>query len=501
MASIDGKKVSELQPKTIVRSSDLFIVADITDLISYSLTFSGLATAVFNTIDFSKYNSNYTTTNSYSAAWNVIGERTANLNYNTISLTGDASLAGNVYTSYSSADKKLGVGTLSPTEKLEVAGNIKLSGKVYAGASTNSGDPNFTLTTKDFTQVTYSTITDLNATNYRTRLLNDNYLQSTGFSVEMSTGVIYNARNIFVAYAETDNKLGVGTTSPTEKLEVAGNVKVSGFISSTGKVYAGQSTNTGDPATTLTTKDFIQANYSTITDLNASNYRTRLLNDTILQGAGVLMDINQGITYSVRSMYVAYAEASNKLGVGTTTPTEKLDVVGNIKSSGKVYAGTSTTLADPNLTLVTKDLLINYMASIYPIGSIYISLNATNPATLFGFGTWVEYAAGRVLIGVGSATDTNGTLSSFAAGATGGAYNHQIASNEIPPHSHWVGFIAQYNTGVTSGTGTLQNYDVASGYGGQTSTTTSPNNANSWTTRRHNNVQPYATAYMWTRTG
>jgi hypothetical protein len=38
--------------------------------------------------------------------------------------------------------------------------------------------------------------------------------------------------------------------------------------------------------------------------------------------------------------------------------------------------------------------------ALYPVGSIYINASSvTNPGTLLGFGTWVQYAKGRVLVG------------------------------------------------------------------------------------------------------
>lgn len=54
----------------------------------------------------------------------------------------------------------------------------------------------------------------------------------------------------------------------------------------------------------------------------------------------------------------------------------------------------------------------------WPVGSIYMSLQATSPATLFG-GTWERVANGRMLIGADSA--------SYPAGSTGGEAEKSFA--------------------------------------------------------------------------
>ena len=71
------------------------------------------------------------------------------------------------------------------------------------------------------------------------------------------------------------------------------------------------------------------------------------------------------------------------------------------------------------------------MASIYPVGSIYIGATSANPATLLGFGAWTQIAQGRTLIGVGTlGTDT------YAAGATGGTARVTLTTAEMPSHNH-----------------------------------------------------------------
>ena len=62
---------------------------------------------------------------------------------------------------------------------------------------------------------------------------------------------------------------------------------------------------------------------------------------------------------------------------------------------------------------------------IYPVGSIYMSVNSTNPSTLFG-GEW-EQIEDRFLLACG--TNHNN-------GETGGEATHTLTTNEMPSHNH-----------------------------------------------------------------
>lgn len=70
---------------------------------------------------------------------------------------------------------------------------------------------------------------------------------------------------------------------------------------------------------------------------------------------------------------------------------------------------------------------------VYPVGSIYMSINSTDPATLFG-GTW-ERITGRFLL---AATDNGSSGASQAAGNTGGAATVKLTATQsgIAAHSH-----------------------------------------------------------------
>ena len=114
--------------------------------------------------------------------------------------------------------------------------------------------------------------------------------------------------------------------------------------------------------------------------------------------------------------------------------------------------------------------------AVYPVGSIYIAYNHTNPATLFG-GTWARIE-NAFLWGV----DSSGTI-----GQTGGSKTHTLTVNELPKHSHG----GTYTNAGTSRThawlasnGSAMGYDTVEAGGGQP----------------HNNMPPYIQVSIWRRT-
>jgi hypothetical protein len=82
--------------------------------------------------------------------------------------------------------------------------------------------------------------------------------------------------------------------------------------------------------------------------------------------------------------------------------------------------GTNTT------QIATTAFVQAALQAVFPVGSIYISTTSTNPATLFGFGTWVAFGAGRAIVGQDTGDSSFDTLEE-----TGGSKNAIVVS-----HSH-----------------------------------------------------------------
>ena len=194
----------------------------------------------------------------------------------------------------------------------------------------------------------------------------------------------------------------------------------------------------------------------------------------------------------------------------------KINITGNASGSG-TFDGSGDISINTMVSQATNaDTVDGYHASdlldkIYPVGSIYMSMSATNPATLFGVGTWQRISQGRMLLGADDST--------YKAGATGGEATHTLTVNEMPAHSH---------TGTTSTNGEHShsaswlyawsgsdtwNYFAKSysdnpgtASGGSFTIGNAGNHDHTFTTNNtgggaaHNNMPPYLVCYIWQRT-
>ena len=120
----------------------------------------------------------------------------------------------------------------------------------------------------------------------------------------------------------------------------------------------------------------------------------------------------------------------------TATTATTAATVSTTVASGAV--GTTQTAGTANTTIATTAFVAAAVAVLYPIGAIYTSTNGTNPNTLFGFGTWVQFAAGKFLMGNGNASYPIAT-SSGSADAVVVSHTHAVniaSDNQNQDHNH-----------------------------------------------------------------
>ena len=136
-------------------------------------------------------------------------------------------------------------------------------------------------------------------------------------------------------------------------------------------------------------------------------------------------------------------------------------------------------------TAFVKDVLENY---IYPVGSIYMNMAvATNPGTLLGFGTWVAYATGQVLVGY----EASGTFDALDESLGAETAAHTLSIAELPAHTH------TYDRQNPS-TDAISIHDITRTTGGNSSATSGSTGSGS--AHSHSTLQPSVTVHMWKRT-
>lgn len=188
--------------------------------------------------------------------------------------------------------------------------------------------------------------------------------------------------------------------------------------------------------------------------------------------------------------YRTPAEIKSDIGADGYLPTAGGTMTGAITTKGiKLTSGTDFGSSLPS-SLQSNQLFFQTLGSnyildnVYPVGSIYMSVNSTNPKNLFG-GTW-EQIQGRFLFGMNS---------SYPAGSTGGEITHSLTIDEMPEHNHTIYYP---NAGGPYGNANI-GYPEASG----TNMTwcaemckTAPTGGGA----AHNNMPPYLSVYIWKRT-
>lgn len=246
-------------------------------------------------------------------------------------------------------------------------------------------------------------------------------------------------------------------------------------------------------------KDMVPGAASTSTaGLMSASDKTKL--DGIATGANkTIVDsaLSASSTNPVQNKVID-TELGKKLPLSGGTMTGALTTKGIKLTSGTDYGATLPSSPATNQLFFQTAGTNFVLDNVYPIGSIYMNVNSTNPGTLFG-GTW-EQIQGKFLLGMSS---------SYPAGSQGGEASHTLTTAEMPSHGHnpanesgYFGFITNSkkafevgDMGVQSGSGRYYPYASAAFDISRNSLTGTTGGGNS-----HNNMPPYLSIYIWKRT-
>ena len=188
-----------------------------------------------------------------------------------------------------------------------------------------------------------------------------------------------------------------------------------------------------------------------------------------------------------------------------------LVVNGNASFTNNISANTINGVEVGSSPKFTDESIVDL---IYPVGSIYMSVNNASPATFLKGTTW-EQIKDRFLLAAGStyaAGGTGGAATVTLTGAQSGVHQHTHAFTQPTvnggSHSHYLNYHSKtlasgsaYDRPASIGSGTANGYTTSSTShthtvsGGAVGNTTVAN-----ATEAHNNMPPYLTVYMWKRT-
>lgn len=191
--------------------------------------------------------------------------------------------------------------------------------------------------------------------------------------------------------------------------------------------------------------------------------------------------------------YRTPAELKSDIGADGYLPIAGGTMTGAITTKGiKLTSGTDFGSSLPS-SLQSNQLFFQTLGSnyildnVYPVGSIYMSVNSTNPKNLFG-GTW-EQIQGRFLFGMNS---------NYPAGSTGGEVTHKLTYNEMPEHAHEM--YSGNGGGDSTWTPNVGTYLVDSVTSEKTTWWAQIGMNTAGGSAAHNNMPPYLSVYIWKRT-
>ena len=348
----------------------------------------------------------------------------------------------------------LGVGSISPAVPLDVVGNAKFTGIVTATSFSGSGTNLTGIVTSIVagTNITVSGSTgqvtiNSSGVSISTNTTNQNqfipYATGTGNTTGLgvsTTGLVFNP---------SSGNVGIATTNPLQKLHVLGNLLVAAG-SSTGQhiTQKAYELNSG----TLSWEGSAGQLFSITNNLTSGSIFS--VNDV----SGIpSIDVNANGTVSM----VSYG---GNLGIGTTNPTSKLHVVGNVNISGistlGVTSATNLTAQQLNVSgLSTFAGITTHTAALFGTQASFTGIVTATQLDL----TASASANDSVLYLSGTPTSSSGTNGLFGIGALSFSDTDIIADFTHSVNSYAQLVVQNKNSGSSSSADIIVNNDRSAG--------------------------------------
>ncbi|MBI4116892.1 hypothetical protein HY449_04060 [Candidatus Pacearchaeota archaeon] len=347
-------------------------------------------------------------------------------------------------------DSKVGIGTSTPTHLLNVFGNSNLSGNVTLGNSsvvvqsngyvgigtttpsnklnivgTSSTTDELNVTTTGFNPASFeSTVNNMVVglkaiTGKNTNLYfyeGGNIMRGLRYdATNNGFGILNNgSESTFAMFIrDSDNNVGIGTTSPTDTLNVFGGSNLSGNTVQSGHfLKTGNNVNSGN--TSIFLRDTASSEMYSITagavsssengfTINNITTDSYVFGSTLIGKATPMFRISGddvGLGVNANDLYIN----GNNVGVGTVSPTHLLNVFGNSNLSGNVYLGNSSLMyvdsanARVGIGTTSPSATLNVVGNI-SVGAISLAGNNSASNNITGLDCITFRTGGKICAG------------------------------------------------------------------------------------------------------
>jgi len=323
------------------------------------------------------------------------------------------------------------------TSEVTFNGNVSASGFVSASSFRSDGDLTLggsVVLEGSGINITNDSSTELNfnGTNNTNITTAGNLFIKAGSSKKLYLGA--NATDQQVTL-DTNGNFGIGTTSPTQELDLRGELFISSSTNSISPILIHNSS--GSISLKLTTdanqhNDFFLYKQSGEKVKLRTYWPSKIDNDYYETGGGLILGSERAASTNFYGLYISSGSNSgslavadtdlvvsaSKVGIGTKSPKAELHVEGNVSGShtgsfGKITIGTTTPANHANQLTVKGgeqgNAIAHFERTLGGTGTIKISANASEPQINFKadndserFNIGVERAGGAFVIASGS---------------------------------------------------------------------------------------------------